>query len=82
MGKIVEGRTLTGEWTLEPDFCVVGSGAGGGVCALKLLNPGGVLVTCTCSYHMTEPLFLEVLTAAAADARRLAELIKSGASSS
>src|SRR5256885_5182010 len=29
--------------------------------ALKLLNPGGVLVTCSCSYHMTEDLFLELI---------------------
>ncbi len=27
--------------------------------ALKLLNRGGVLVTCTCSYHVSEELFLE-----------------------
>ncbi len=40
MGEIVEGRTLTGGRTLEPDFCVVGSGAGGGVCALKLSEAG------------------------------------------
>ncbi|HWW76777.1 MAG TPA: class I SAM-dependent rRNA methyltransferase, partial [Pyrinomonadaceae bacterium] len=26
--------------------------------ALKMLSAGGHLVTCTCSYHMTEPLFL------------------------
>ena len=39
-GKIVEGRTLTDEWTLMPDFCVVGSGAAGGVCALKLAEAG------------------------------------------
>src|SRR5205085_878164 len=35
--------------------------------ALKLLEAGGVLVTCTCSYHMTESLFLELLAEAAAD---------------
>jgi 23S rRNA (cytosine1962-C5)-methyltransferase len=29
--------------------------------ALKLLNPGGVLVTCTCSYHMSEEMFLDLL---------------------
>ena len=40
-GKIIEGRTLgTDEWTLMPDFCVVGSGAAGGVCALKLAEAG------------------------------------------
>jgi 23S rRNA (cytosine1962-C5)-methyltransferase len=36
--------------------------------ALKLLRPGGMLITCTCSYHVSEPLFLEVLERAAADA--------------
>ncbi|HEV3469022.1 MAG TPA: class I SAM-dependent rRNA methyltransferase [Pyrinomonadaceae bacterium] len=44
--------------------------------ALKLLRPGGVLVTCTCSYHMTEPLFLEVLAGAASDARRRIQLVE------
>jgi choline dehydrogenase-like flavoprotein len=40
-GKIIEGRTLgADEWTLMPDFCVVGSGAAGGVCALKLAEAG------------------------------------------
>jgi 23S rRNA (cytosine1962-C5)-methyltransferase len=37
--------------------------------ALRLLNPGGVLVTCSCSYNVDEPLFLQVLSEAAADAR-------------
>ena len=44
--------------------------------ALKLLNPGGVLVTCTCSYHMSEEMFLEVLAAAALDARRRLQLVE------
>jgi choline dehydrogenase-like flavoprotein len=40
-GKIIEGRNLKPQdWTLMPDFCVVGSGAGGGVCALKLAEAG------------------------------------------
>jgi 23S rRNA (cytosine1962-C5)-methyltransferase len=38
--------------------------------ALKLLRPGGYLVTCSCSYHVTEPLFLQLLAEAANDARR------------
>jgi 23S rRNA (cytosine1962-C5)-methyltransferase len=37
--------------------------------ALRLLAPGGVLVTCSCSYNVDEPLFLQVLAEAAADAR-------------
>jgi 23S rRNA (cytosine1962-C5)-methyltransferase len=38
--------------------------------ALKLLRPGGYLVTCSCSYHITEPLFLQLLAEAANDARK------------
>jgi 23S rRNA (cytosine1962-C5)-methyltransferase len=38
--------------------------------ALKLLEPGGYLLTCSCSYHITEPLFLQILAEAAIDARR------------
>jgi 23S rRNA (cytosine1962-C5)-methyltransferase len=38
--------------------------------ALKLLNPGGYLITCSCSYHITEPLFLQIIAEAATDARR------------
>ena len=38
--------------------------------ALKLLKPGGYLITCSCSYHITEPLFLQILAEAANDARK------------
>jgi 23S rRNA (cytosine1962-C5)-methyltransferase len=38
--------------------------------ALKLLRPGGYLVTCSCSYHVTEALFLQLLAEAATDARK------------
>ncbi len=44
--------------------------------ALKLLAPGGVLVTCTCSYHMSEGMFQELLAAAAADAHRRVQLVE------
>jgi 23S rRNA (cytosine1962-C5)-methyltransferase len=44
--------------------------------ALKLLNPDGVLVTCTCSYHMTEKMFLELIAEAATDARRRLQLVE------
>jgi len=37
--------------------------------ALKLLNPGGVLVTCSCSYHVNEALLAEIVYEAAVDAR-------------
>jgi 23S rRNA (cytosine1962-C5)-methyltransferase len=36
--------------------------------ALKLLEPGGHLVTCSCSYNVSETLFEDVLLAAAVDA--------------
>ena len=44
--------------------------------ALKLLQPGGVLITCTCSYHVSEDLFLEILAGAAIDARRRVQIIE------
>jgi 23S rRNA (cytosine1962-C5)-methyltransferase len=37
--------------------------------ALKLLRPGGVLVTCSCSYNVNEALFGEILYEAAMDAQ-------------
>jgi 23S rRNA (cytosine1962-C5)-methyltransferase len=37
--------------------------------ALKLLAPGGYLVTCSCSYHVHEAAFADLLAAAAVDAR-------------
>ncbi len=36
--------------------------------ALKLLQPGGFLVTCSCSYNVSESMFADVLAAAAVDA--------------
>jgi 23S rRNA (cytosine1962-C5)-methyltransferase len=38
--------------------------------ALKLLKPGGFLLTCSCSYHISEPLFLQIVAEAATDAKR------------
>lgn len=38
--------------------------------ALRLLGPGGVLVTCSCSHHMSEAMLLEVIAAASLDAGR------------
>jgi 23S rRNA (cytosine1962-C5)-methyltransferase len=38
--------------------------------ALKMLRPGGVLVTCSCSYHVGQADFLEMLAEAAQDAHR------------
>lgn len=44
--------------------------------ALKLLRPGGILITCTCSYHMSEALFMETIAAAANDAHRKLQVIE------
>ena len=37
--------------------------------ALKLLNPGGTLITCSCSYHVNEAAFAEIVYEAAVDAQ-------------
>jgi 23S rRNA (cytosine1962-C5)-methyltransferase len=44
--------------------------------ALKMLRPGGVLITCSCSYHVSQPLFLEILADAAHDAHRTPRLLE------
>ncbi|MBC8031057.1 MAG: class I SAM-dependent rRNA methyltransferase [Pyrinomonadaceae bacterium] len=44
--------------------------------AIKLLNPGGVLVTCSCSYHMSEELFLGLIAEAGNDAHRRLQLVE------
>jgi 23S rRNA (cytosine1962-C5)-methyltransferase len=44
--------------------------------ALKMLRPDGLLVTCTCSYHVNQSSFLEMLGAASLDAHRSLRLIE------
>ena len=44
--------------------------------ALKLLAPGGVLITCSCSYHVNEEMFLAILHEAACDARRQVQIVE------
>jgi 23S rRNA (cytosine1962-C5)-methyltransferase len=44
--------------------------------AFQLLNPGGVLVTSSCSYNLSELEFLEIVREAAADAHRQARLVE------
>jgi 23S rRNA (cytosine1962-C5)-methyltransferase len=44
--------------------------------AIKLLNPGGILVTCSCSYHMSEEMFLGIIAEAANDAHRKLQLVE------
>src|SRR5215813_12439768 len=49
--------------------------------ALRLLNPGGVLITCSCSYHVGEELFLAMLAEAARDAGRAVQIVEKCAQS-
>lgn len=44
--------------------------------ALKLLRPGGILITCSCSYHVDEALFQDMLLHAAIDAHAPVALIE------
>jgi 23S rRNA (cytosine1962-C5)-methyltransferase len=44
--------------------------------ALKMLRPGGVLVTCSCSHHVSPAEFNAVVAAAAGDAGRRVRLIE------
>lgn len=44
--------------------------------AFQLLKPGGLLFTCSCSYNLSEPEFMEVVRRAAADAGREVRLVE------
>src|SRR5262245_3988260 len=44
--------------------------------ALKILEPGGTLVTCSCSFHVSESAFLDVVQSAAHDARVMLSLVE------
>ena len=44
--------------------------------ALKLLPPGGFLITCSCSYNIGEAAFLDVVASAAIDARAEMALVE------
>jgi 23S rRNA (cytosine1962-C5)-methyltransferase len=44
--------------------------------ALKMLRPGGTLVTCSCSYHVSAADFLETVCAAALDSHRILRLLE------
>jgi 23S rRNA (cytosine1962-C5)-methyltransferase len=48
---------------------------------MRLLRPGGVLVTSTCSYHISELDFVNILAAAAADSRSRMVLLEKRAQS-
>jgi 23S rRNA (cytosine1962-C5)-methyltransferase len=44
--------------------------------ALMMLRPGGVLVTCSCSFAVSESDFLAILTGAATDAHRSVKILE------
>jgi 23S rRNA (cytosine1962-C5)-methyltransferase len=44
--------------------------------AIKMLNPGGTLITCSCSHHVSLEEFTGVVTAAASDAARRVQLLE------
>jgi 23S rRNA (cytosine1962-C5)-methyltransferase len=44
--------------------------------ALKMLRAGGILVTCSCSYHVTAADLQETLSAAAHDSHRIVRLLE------
>ena len=46
--------------------------------ALKMLSPGGFLLTCSCSSPISRDLFRAIVLDAAADARRVVRLVAEG----
>src|ERR1700685_340088 len=45
--------------------------------ALKMLRPGGILVTCSCSYHVSTDEFIQVVAQAAHDMHRNLRILES-----
>jgi 23S rRNA (cytosine1962-C5)-methyltransferase len=50
--------------------------------AIKMLKPGGVLITCSCSYHLSPAEFFEIVASAAADSHRNLRILEHRAQSS
>jgi len=44
--------------------------------ALKMLRPGGILVTCSCSYHVSANDLLDAVSAAAVDSHRILRVLE------
>ena len=44
--------------------------------AMQLLNPGGYLITASCTYHVPEDAFEQMLDSAAADAKRRIQIVE------
>jgi 23S rRNA (cytosine1962-C5)-methyltransferase len=45
--------------------------------AIRMLRPGGILITCSCSYHVSETEFLRIVCEAAHDNRRNLRILES-----
>jgi len=77
-GYVSAGRSFSTVVLDPPAFAKSRAGLGGAVRgykeinlrALRLLEPGGILVTCSCSHHLSEAEFLETVAAASLDAGR------------
>jgi 23S rRNA (cytosine1962-C5)-methyltransferase len=44
--------------------------------ALKMLRPGGILITCSCSYHVHAAEFLDMVASAALDSHRILRILE------
>jgi 23S rRNA (cytosine1962-C5)-methyltransferase len=44
--------------------------------AMELLEPGGVLVTCSCSHHVSEGMLAETVAQAGLEARRTVRILE------
>ena len=44
--------------------------------AMKLVSPQGLLISCSCSFHISRERFLQILSAAARKARRAAVVLE------
>ena len=44
--------------------------------ALKMLRPGGILLACSCSYHVSNAELLETVASAAADSHRIIRVLE------
>jgi 23S rRNA (cytosine1962-C5)-methyltransferase len=77
-GYVAAGRSFSTVVLDPPAFAKSRAGLEGAVRgykeinlrALRLLEPGGILVTCSCSHHLSEAEFLETVAAASLDAGR------------
>ena len=44
--------------------------------AMKIINPGGFLITCSCSHHVNPDLFMDIIYNAAIDTKRKVRLVE------